>query len=503
MTANVSYGEVENIIYSDIKLSKGYSPKFYLNCREVDIWSEEYSFYHTWSTVDYVRHRIRETEKKGEDAFPDIVGKRLEKELLKNALFSGSPILFKGDRGYGKTTFSKAVAKLLPQKLLAIKDCRIHDDPAHPVCFSCKWRVTHQEKVDLTWIPRIWVRIPGDPMLTTRQLIGGVSIQKLREGYDIDHPDVFIPGRALKANRGVGYFDELGAIPSSLQTMLHELLEEHQITTSEGDLIPLGIDSLEIASTNPSNYRGTTAIKEPLLDRMEVIEIGAPETLEEEIEIAMRNMYYTRRFGERAPIPVWHKRILAQIPRFGRNGFKGKVQLSAELSCRATIKLFDHVYSRVERRSGRVPRIRDYGENYEVVKLALNGRLELEYGSRLSKNDFITTLVTEAMKSECKRIYEDYLPKEQFDAFLKELRRLGEKVEGGSLIKLDDSVSAKAAGSQAVSAMFQRMDATDEELRISALEIVLNSLSLCSEFVVKLEQGYLIKEVVDTAEASV
>ncbi len=502
MSYKPTFSEVESVLYADIRLTKGSAPKFYLGGKEIDIWSEEFLAYHSKSTTDYVRERILQAERTGEDVFPDIVGKKREKELVKNALFSGSPILFRGDRGFGKTTFSKAIAKLLPSKLLAIKDCRIHDDPTRPVCFSCKWRVTHEERVELEWVPRIWVRIPGDPMLTTRQLIGGISIQKLREGYELDHPEVFIPGRALKANRGVGYFDELGAIPSSMQTMLHELLEEKQITTSEGDIIPMKIDAIEIASTNPSNYRGTSVIKEPLLDRMEVIEIGPPESVEEEIEIALRNMYYTKRFGQRPPIPEWHARIMAQIVRFGRNAQKGRAQLSAALSCRATIKLFDHVYSRVERRGGRVPMFKDYGENYEMVKLALGGRIELEYGSRMNKDDFISALVAEALKAECKRIYEDYLPREQFETFLKELYALGEKVDGGSLIRVEKDIIPSLRRTKTVSALLTRMKAQDDETTLSAIEVVLNSLSHCSDFVSKFDHGYLIKEVRDFAKTS-
>ncbi|MEM3654939.1 MAG: ATPase [Thermoprotei archaeon] len=500
---SVSISEIEDIVYKDVRLTQGSAPRFYIDGEEVDIWSDELSFYHTWTTIDYVRHSIKEAEKNGFDVFPEIVGKPLEKELVKNALFSGSPILFKGDRGFGKTTFSKAVTKLLPPKLLAVRDCRIHDDPVHPSCFSCKWKVTHLERVELSWVPRIWVRIPGDPMLTTRQLIGGVSIQKLREGFDIDHPEVFIPGRALKANRGVGYFDELGAIPSSLQTMLHELFEERQVTTSEGDIIPMRLDSIEIASTNPSNYRGTSAIKEPLLDRMEVIEIGPPETVEEEIEIALRNMYYTRRFGKRPPIPVWHQRILAQIVRVGRSNSKGKVQLTAELSCRATIKVFDHVYSKVERRGGTVPMLVDYGENYEMIRLALNGRVEFEFGSRMSKNDFINYLINEAMKAECKHVYDEYLPQENFDAFVKELRSLGEKVQGGWRINISPGLEAKASRLPLLSVVIKKMGAQDSETKLSALEVILNSLSLCSDVVSRVDHSYVVREAGERGEAAV
>ncbi|HDD35941.1 MAG TPA: ATPase, partial [Archaeoglobus veneficus] len=236
-------------IFEEVVVKETSSPIFTLNGEEIDIWCDEYSNYHSKSIADYVKEKLIEFEKAGVDPFSEIVGKDVEKEMVKNALMSGSNILFKGRKGYGKTTFSKSLVKLLPEKLLAIKGCKIHDDPTKPTCFSCKKKLLEQDKIELTWVPRKWIRIAGDPMMTTRQLIGGISIQKIKEGYDLDHPEVFTPGRILKAHRGIAYFDELGAIPSALQTLLHELLEERQITTPEGDIIPIKIDTLFIAST--------------------------------------------------------------------------------------------------------------------------------------------------------------------------------------------------------------------------------------------------------------
>lgn len=504
MVEDVSLSEIEEVAYSEVVVTKRTAPVFFLDGKETDLWAPEYLRYHSRSTTDQIRDRIVEKEKLGEDVFPQIVGKQAEKELVKNALFSGSSILFRGDRGFGKTTFSKAIATLLEPKMLVVKDCKIHDDPTRPVCFSCKWKLTHEEKVDICWSPSVWVRIPGDPMLTTRQLIGGVSIQKLREGYDLDHPEVFVPGRALKANRGVGYFDELGAIPSSLQTMLHELLEEHQITTSEGELVPLKVDSVEIASTNPSNYRGTTAIKEPLIDRMEVIDIGPPETVEEEAEIAMRNMFYFRTRGKPAPIPVWHQRLMAQIIRVGRNGLKGRARLSAELSCRATIKLFDHVYSRVERRGGRFPLMIDYGPQYEAVRLALNGRLELEHGTRMAKEEIVLSMISEAVRSECKWMYDNYLPADRFEKILSELASLGESSPSGFILKPSEDLVRRLSANGVVARVLETMvGSPDVEEKVSALEAILGSLAGCSDYVTRSDGAYVVREASDDAQTSV
>ncbi len=480
--------EMEEILMEEVKVDEGNAPRFVLNGEEIDIWSEPFSHYHSKSPADYIREKILEFEARGEDPFPGIVGKAREKEMAKNALMSGSSLLFKGKKGYGKTTFSKAIAKLLPEKLLAIKGCRIHDDPTEPACFSCKRKVLYDDRVEVEWVPRIWVRIPGDPMMTTRQLIGGISIQKIREGYDLDHPEVFIPGRALRANRGIGYYDELGAIPTALQTLLHELFEEKQITTPEGDIIPFRLKTLEIASTNPANYRGTSPIKEPLLDRMEQIEIGPPETLEEEIEIGLRNMHYSE---EDVKIPEWHLKILARTVRYARSRkCHIATKITSEPSCRATIKLYDHLASATLRKSRKVPMLDDYGDDFDVVKLALAGRIEVSYEAESEKEKIIEKLTEEAINRTCAEIYA-LIPRENFGTFMKQLRSMGERKNGVRVIDIEKSVK-NLENYPAVLELVSSLGKGEEGA--SALEILMEAVGRCTGIIKKEFNHYVIFE---------
>ncbi|MBO8181711.1 MAG: AAA family ATPase [Archaeoglobus sp.] len=465
---------VEDYLFEDVTITESNAPRFILNGEEVDIWDGELSKYHSLSVADYLRESLLEFEERGTDPFPEIIGKKAEKEMLKNALISGSNILFKGMKGYGKTTFSKAIAKLLPEKILAVKGCKINDDPTKPVCFSCKRALLEDNEVELTWVGRKWVRILGDPMMTTRQLIGGLSIQKIREGYDIDSPEVFTPGRILKAHRGIAYVDELGAIPSAMQTLLHELLEEKQITTPEGDIIPLKIDTIFISSTNPANYRGTADIKEPLLDRMEEIFIGPPETLEEEILIGLRNM----RLKDGPLLPDWHLRILARTVRLARaeDGSRFANRIEVEPSCRATIKLFDHVKASALRANREAVILADYGRNYENVKLAMRSRMELDYED-VSKDEVISALVEDAINRTSMEIYSK-IPKEEFRGIVEDISELGEinieRAEFSDTEHLFPFVNSIASSPAEYS---------------SALEILLEALRRCTGVVTKVDVG--------------
>lgn len=476
------------------------APKFMLYGEEVDLWSSEYLPYHSKTPTEYVIEKILESEKAEVDIFPGVVGKYREKELVKNALLSGSPILLKGRRGYGKTTLSKAIAELLPKKILAVKGCKIYDDPTRPVCFSCKRKLLEENTVELAWVPRIWVRIPGDPMMTTRQLVGGISIQKIREGYDLDHPEVFVPGRALKANRGVGYFDELGALPSAMQTLLHELFEEHQVTTLEGDIVPFKVSTLELASTNPANYRGTNPIKEPLLDRMEEIEIGPPETLEEEIEIGIRNMFYRKWRDEEPPIPRWHREIVARIVRYARDKerFEFTRRIESEPSCRATIKLFDHLQSKALRSGRRVPLLSDYGENLEIVKLALMGRIEVEFNLSERKGEIVERLFEEAKKQTCRQIYNS-LPGDRFAEFYEALRAVGVEVDGRKVLTIELGIVSKLRSQTIVNDYAEFVAGVkqfSDELYLSTIEIILEAMVTCTpRFVERKGKSYYLGEL--------
>ena len=487
----------ESILYKEIKITNKTSPTFILNDKTVDIWDNKYNYYHSKTPLDYISKHIIDSQKTKSDIFSQIIGKDKEKFLIKTALLSNSTILFTGEKGYGKTTFSKSIANLLPEKLLSIQDCKINDDPTYPICFSCKKKYLDNKEIYLTWIPRIWVRISGDPLLNTRQLIGGLSIQKILEGKDLDHPEVFLPGRVLKANRGICYFDELGAIPTSLQTLLHELFEEKQITSNEGDIIPFKLNSLTMASTNPSNYRGTNPIKEPLLDRMEEIPILPPDNLQEEIIISQNHMFSNSTFKSKLIIPPWHNEILIRIIQIARNKkFSISKKILTPPSCRGSIKLLDHISSNMILNSHNVTFFSDYGVNNQIVKLSLYGRIELEYATNELKNDIIDQLLIESIKLTCKEIY-NKIHENLFDSFIKLIKTnlLNKKHH---YIDISTQNIKKIQNIKLISQICNQISTIDiknTELLASLLEIIIHSISICAPQIITYSNNqYFIKK---------
>jgi magnesium chelatase subunit I len=77
----------------------------------------------------------------------------------------------------------------------------------------------------------------------------------------------------------------------------------------------------------------------------------------------------------------------------------------------------------------------DYGKNYEIVKLALRSRMELEYEDEISKDEVIVKLTEEAINRTCSEIY-NMIPRDEFKGLMKDLAELCfepidvERVEG-------------------------------------------------------------------------
>jgi magnesium chelatase subunit I len=65
----------------------------------------------------------------------------------------------------------------------------------------------------------------------------------------------------------------------------------------------------------------------------------------------------------------------------------------------------------------------DYGKDYEIVKLALRSRIELEYEDEISKDDVIVKLTEEAINKTCGEIY-NVIPRRDFKGLMSDLSDL-------------------------------------------------------------------------------
>jgi len=237
--------------------------------------------------VEGLRDVILEAVGQGRDFLGVIIGQEEAKEKILSSLLAGHHILIEGPPGVGKTTLARHIASSLPP-VTAVKNCPYHCSPESPVCPLCKRKVTSGEDVEIELVAgkERFVRLQGSPDLTAEDLLGDIDPTQAFKYGPQDYRS-FTPGKLLKANRGIVFFDELNRIPEKLQNALLQVLEEGVATIGPYD-VDYPANFIMIATMNPRERAGVEELSDVLLDRFDVIKMGYPESLEREKEIVRR-----------------------------------------------------------------------------------------------------------------------------------------------------------------------------------------------------------------------
>ncbi len=287
--------------------------------------------------VEGLRESILQSVKEGRDFLDVIIGQEDAKEKLLASLLAGHHVLIEGPPGVGKTTLAKHIASSLPT-LRTVKNCPYHCSPENPVCPSCKSKVNSKEKIDTELTPgRLrFVRLQGSPDVTTEDLLGDIDPAQAFK-YGAQDYRAFTPGKLLKGNRGIVFFDELNRVPERLQNALLQVLEEGAATIGPYD-VDYPANFIMIATMNPRERAGVEELSDVLLDRFDVIRIGYPESAEREKEIVSR--YGAKVDGISVPDDVLNS-IISLVRATREEPWKKELEQSA--SVRASISLYEKV----------------------------------------------------------------------------------------------------------------------------------------------------------------
>jgi Mg-chelatase subunit ChlI len=345
--------------------------------------------YHSLSTSYVLRYSILKKIERGEDILTDIQGREQVKQDVVRALLSGAQPYLVSEEGTGKTRLARSVSKLLTP-VPKIKGCPYNDDPKWPkerMCPRCRESASPATEFGIEWISgeERFSRIQGNEYTNEAKLLGLKDIQAIAKGMSPKDPLAFAGTGVFRANRGVLFIDELPAIRTKVQVLLHPIIEEKKAILEEYNW-EYPLDLLVVATGNPEGFSHVNEVPRPLLDRLETIYMDLPD---EDVEFGIMMM---ERFGgrdgsgleeimpedfpqmedvkRRVLAPWW---ILSLINKSVRQSRICR-WLDKKASIRGTTRAIDHTYSSTEMEKRRVTRLKDVGAG---LKLALRGRVQL------------------------------------------------------------------------------------------------------------------------------
>ncbi|UGS34910.1 AAA family ATPase [Capillimicrobium parvum] len=304
---------------------------------------------------------------RGTGLIGDWLGPLEVKQDVLAVLHAGRNLLLEGPVGSGKTMLAGAVAAGLPP--IRFAGCDFGCLPGESACPQCRSGVVRDEEHIVFGAQRL-MRVQGSPDLVAEDLAGDVDPVAALEYGALD-VRALRPGRLLRAHRRICFIDELNRLSERLQNLLLELLEEGAMTIGGYD-VRFGVDTVVVATMNPSEYVGVERLSEALADRFERVRLDYPSA---EDEVRILRSRAARDAGDRLdadPPPE----AAAAIVAFA-NALRGDPDVQTPPSVRATIAAYDLARSR------RVfDGARPWGDAVrDGLRLAFRGRVVLAAGT--------------------------------------------------------------------------------------------------------------------------
>jgi len=297
---------------------------------------------------------------------------------------------------------------------------------------------------------------------------------KVAEGRSLGDPETIHFGLVPRSHRGIVAINELPDLAERIQVAMLNVMEERDVQV-RGYVLRLPLDVLVVASANPEDYTNRGRIITPLKDRFGA-EIRTHYPLELDAEVAVIRQ-------EAAMVAEVPDHLVEVLARFTRN-LRGSnaVDQRSGVSARFAIAGAETIAAAALHRATR------HGEERAVARVVdletavdvLGGKIEFETGEEGREREVLTHLLRTALAETVRGRFRGI-----------DMGPLVEALEEGRTVVTGDSVTARdflaglpalppagAGESDVYDAVCERLGATDDGTRASAIELALEGLYL-------------------------
>jgi magnesium chelatase subunit I len=406
-----------------------------------------------------------------------------------NAVLSRHNMILLGLRGQAKSRILRGLTEFLDEAVPAIAGCEINDNPFAPICRQCRNLI--EEKKTAT--PIVWrsrddryVEKLATPDVTIADIIGDIDpIKAAKGGHALGSEMSIHYGLLPRANRGIFAINELPDLAGKIQVGLFNIMQEGDVQI-KGYPVRLPLDVILVFSANPEDYTARGKIVTPLKDRIgSEIKTHYPATVDLGVAITEQEAWVSRD-SARISVPMFVKQIVEGVAFRARAD--QRIDKRSGVSQRLPISCLENVVSNAERRaivSGDTTAMARIADIYAAIP-AITGKIELEYEGELKGAE---NIARDLIKQSVLMAFRQAFPTNDFKGVI-------EYFELGGTLKVsdDDSTKSVLAQLQRVPTLLDNVSESDDGLRVSSAEFILEGLYASDKIGRSEERGFVSVE---------